>query len=104
MIFESYIIRSEIIQVPDDQLTLNYMLPNNLKFGPRLYQGSTDGYRASDFHRKCDNKGKTFTIIRSDKGNIFGAFTDLEWASRDQAITGGKNSFLFALNEDKSFA
>ena len=64
-IFDSYVLRSQIICEPDIQLSLHHLLPVNHKFGQRLYCASSDGYSASDFHRKCDKKGKTFTIIRS---------------------------------------
>lgn len=87
----------------DLQLNLSTLLPDDLKFGERLYSGSNDGFKASDFHRKCDKKGKTFTIIRSQRGNIFGGFTDLEWKSRDNWVKGEKNSFLFALRQNKQF-
>ena len=42
-----------------------------------LYRGSRDGWKASDFHAKCDNKGATITVIRSTDGFIFGGFADV---------------------------
>lgn len=60
---------------------------------------SRDGYSANDFHNKCDNKGKTLTIVRSERGNIFGGFADCEWTSRDLTVRDGlKKSFVFAVN------
>jgi hypothetical protein len=37
-----------------------------------LYKGSRDGFNAKDFHRLCDNKGPTITVIRTRQGRIFG--------------------------------
>ncbi len=31
-----------------------------------IYRGSKDGFKAEDFHGKCDNKGATLIIIKSE--------------------------------------
>ena len=61
-----------------------------------LYRGSRDGWKASDFHAKCDNKGATITVIRSSDGFIFGGFADKSWKS---SVGWGKSdkAFLFSL-------
>ena len=40
-----------------------------------LYRGSRDGLNISDFHRNCDRKGPTLTVIEDKNGCIFGGFT-----------------------------
>ena len=45
-----------------------------------LLRASRDGFRASTFHSKCDSKGPTVTIVKSE-GNIFGGFTQRAWES-----------------------
>ena len=37
-----------------------------------LYRGSRDGFSASDFHDKCDEKPRTLTIIKTQSGDILG--------------------------------
>jgi hypothetical protein len=37
-----------------------------------LYRASRDGYNAVNFHAKCDNRGKTVTIIKTKKNYVFG--------------------------------
>ena len=37
-----------------------------------LYRASRDGWNASDFHRTCDGKGATLTVVKSSDGYIFG--------------------------------
>jgi hypothetical protein len=64
-----------------------------------LYRGSRDGFRASNFHGKCDNESNTLTLIETTKGFIFGGFTPLVW---DSATNGYKSdnsqkSFVFTL-------
>lgn len=47
-----------------------------------LYRGSRDGFEVSDFHRCCDHKGPTFTIIEDTNECIFGGFTTQNWEER----------------------
>ena len=45
-----------------------------------LFRTSRDGFAASTFHSKCDNKGPTVTVVKSGV-NIFGGFTEKGWTS-----------------------
>jgi hypothetical protein len=54
---------------------------------PLLWRGSRDGFRARDFHRRCDGHANTLTVILDTEGNIFGGFTPVAWESR---ISNGK--------------
>ena len=61
-----------------------------------LYRGSGDGFGVSNFHRLCDNKGKTLILVRNTSGHLFGGFASISWES-----SGGwkqaPGSFLFTL-------
>jgi hypothetical protein len=46
-----------------------------------LWRGSRDGFRARDFHQRCDGHANTIALIRDSNGNIFGGFTPLPWES-----------------------
>jgi hypothetical protein len=48
-----------------------------------LWRGSRDGFKAEEFHGRCDGHANTLTVILDTKGNIFGGFTPLEWESRE---------------------
>ena len=48
-----------------------------------IFRGSKDGFTAAAFHLKCDNKGPTFIIIKSESGKIFGGYTDIAWTSKN---------------------
>ncbi len=61
-----------------------------------LYRASVDGWHASSFHRTCDNKGATLTLIKSTEGYIFGGFTDKSWPSSNQVVSSD-NAFVFHL-------
>lgn len=51
------------------------------------YRASRDGWDASDFHNKCDNKGPTVTLVKVDD-YVFGGFIDGDW----------KGNFISRLN------
>ena len=61
-----------------------------------LYRGSRDGWKASDFHDKCDHKGSSITVIRSSDGFIFGGFSDKPWTS-NWGYCDSDKAFLFSL-------
>ena len=72
-----------------------------------LYRGSRDGFTSQSFHYKCDNKGETLTIIKSNDNYIFGGYTEINWDStiwngicgeNNNARREGKgNEFVFTL-------
>ena len=43
-----------------------------------IYRASRDGWRSSNFHALCDNKGPTVTVVKSGE-YIFGGYTDQSW-------------------------
>lgn len=53
-----------------------------------LYQGSRHGMTARDFHRRCDGKGPTLTLIRA-KGYTFGGYSGVSWGSPHHRNTEG---------------
>jgi hypothetical protein len=65
-----------------------------------IYDAPTDGWTAKDFHRCCDKKGWTLTIVETTKSFIFGGFTTAEWESPPKSISKpSAHSFLFSVNE-----
>jgi hypothetical protein len=63
-----------------------------------LWRGSCDGFRAYDFHNRCDGHPNTLIVILDTGGNIFGGFTPVEWESdRKWKTDPSLKSFLFTL-------
>ena len=63
-----------------------------------LYRGTRDGFKASDFHRTCDNQGKTLVLIKNNSGHIFGGFASIPWTSPSSSTDKqAPGSFLFTL-------
>ena len=82
--------------------TLHQYCPNHLK--PQgtpvlelIYRGTRDGFTAAEFHRLCDGKPNTFTIVRDPTGSIFGGFADIPWSST-RKFEPSRASFLFTLS------
>jgi len=54
-------------------------------FGIRLYSSKEDGYTAEAFHKKCDGKGPTLTVVKAGGGRyVFGGFVPISWKSLDE--------------------
>lgn len=64
-----------------------------------LYRASRDGYTSRVFHKKCDNKGASITIIQSEHGLMFGGFTSLSWENSESWKIDQKDPFVFSLTK-----
>ena len=62
-----------------------------------LYRGTKDGINSKKLHDKCDNQGKTITLYRNDKGNIFGGYASIPWSSEGGTWKSAPDSFIFTL-------
>ena len=49
------------------------------------YRASRDGWSSEDFHRHCDNKGPTVTLVRVGD-YIFGGYTDQNWEGKQCTV------------------
>ena len=65
-----------------------------------LYRGSRDCFSSIEFHNRCDNKGKTLTIYKTEYGNIFAICTDCQYnTEKDAGICLNGNTFILALKD-----
>ena len=65
---------SVILTNKEHRRILKGWLPDGLVGEWRLlFRASRDGFAVAKFHTRCDNKGPTITIVKSE-GNIFGGF------------------------------
>ena len=87
-----------------EKMIREWINPNkNIKF-TLLFRKSRDGSNCSDFHRNCDNKGPTLTLIETDKGYKFGGYTPLDWENPSSGKDKNDElTFLFSLNQMKKF-
>ncbi|KAK8803640.1 hypothetical protein WA158_001334 [Blastocystis sp. Blastoise] len=68
-----------------------------------LFRASEHDYSSSEFHRYCDNKGETVTLIKhighNIHINIFGGYTNVSWKNSGRWISYSKE-FLFTLSNE----
>jgi hypothetical protein len=73
----------------------------------RIYDAASDGWKDKDFHKCCDKKGWTLTIVETTKGFIFGGFTTAEWETpswyNSDISKPSPHSFLFSVNEGTKY-
>ena len=85
-----------------ENMIREWINPNkNIQF-QLLFLKSRDGSDCSSFHRNCDNKGPTLTLIETDKVYKFGGYTPLDWESNYKEKTD-ELTFLFSLNQMKKY-
>jgi len=63
-----------------------------------IYRGTRDGMTSDVFHNKCVNKGETITLIKNEKGNIFGGYASISWTTDKNKYFSAPESFLFTLS------
>ena len=59
-----------------------------------LFRASRDGHTAQAFHSRCDGKGSTVVIAKTQSGHVIGGYTDVQWTSDGQYKTSN-TSFIF---------
>ena len=74
----------------------------NIKEHKLLYQASRDGFCSEDFHKRCDGKKNTVTLIKDTNDRIFGGFTDAEW-DKSNTYKEGNKGFIFSINDKKIY-
>jgi hypothetical protein len=81
----------------DYQMKLNDFYGNVKQKWELIYKATRDGFRAEEFHRCCDSKGPTMTIIQSKDANyLFGGYAEISWGC-DNIYKSDPAAFLFTL-------
>jgi hypothetical protein len=83
------------------QNSLNEWLGNSNKEVELLYRATRDGYGTRAFHRLCDNKGPTITLVRDDQGRCFGGYTAVSWNSNNGQYYQDNTAFMFSFNRNQ---
>ena len=80
----------------------NWINPNKpLKFD-LIFKASINGDTSEIFHKICDGKGPTVTIVKSKNGHIFGGYLTVPFSS-DRKSHSDDKAFLFSLTNLKKF-
>ena len=64
---------NSVILENDEISFVNQLFSNNCKF-KLIYRATRDGSYPKDFHRQCDDKGPTITLIKTKDNKKFGGY------------------------------
>ena len=67
-----------------------------------IFKCSRDGWTSNDFHKYCDGKGPTISIIETKNNTLFGGFLFIKWKN-EGGDTNDNKSFLFSFNNKKIY-
>ena len=94
---KSKIINNELFKQLNDWINPS----KSLKFG-LIFTASINGDSAVNFHKYCDGKGPTVTIVKGKNGHIFGGYVTVPFSSDCKSHYDNK-AFLFSLTNMKKF-
>jgi hypothetical protein len=81
----------------------NWINQREGKFNTKLlFRKSINGNSYDEFHRLCDNQGKTLVLIQTDNNVIIGGYTTKDWNISGSWYKDDK-SFLFSLTNGRIF-
>ena len=81
----------------------NWINQREGKFNTKLlFRKSINGNSFNEFHRLCDNQGKTLVLIQTDNNLIIGGYTTKDW-NISRIWYKDDKSFLFSLTNGKIF-
>jgi len=69
-----------------------------------IYKATKDGFGKTDFHKTCDNKGPTITLILSDRGFLFGGYAPISWGRTFDGYDTHPDCFLFTITNPHSIS
>lgn len=99
--FTSTLLQSTVLEEEDIGFVRD-LVPNTQEI-ELLYRASCDGFDVNTFHEKCDCKGPTIVIIRSND-SVFGGFNSLSWESPEKTcFKRASESFLFSVTMRKKY-
>ena len=78
---DSSLLTSDQCQILMNWLKDTWALKEANLFPSLLYRASRNGWAASNFHTRCDNRGPTLTVVQSENCT-FGGYTEKSWRSK----------------------
>ena len=94
---KSQIINNELFKQLNNWIDSN----KSLKF-ELIFTASKDGDSSEIFHKICNGKGPTVTLVKSKNGHIFGGYLTVPFSS-DRKSHSDDKAFLFSLTNLKKF-
>lgn len=79
----SYLKDSTLLATKEDKDFVRSLFIKDYNVATLCYRGSRDGQDGKTFHKNCDNRGATISIIKATTGKVFGGFASIPWKSSD---------------------
>lgn len=101
---DSYILteKEDIDFISNRLKKLDYFKGKDI-FYELIFRGTRDGETPDIFHKICDGKAKTITVIKTIKGLKFGGYIEREWKSYGDWVKDDENCFVFSLDLKKVY-
>ncbi len=75
-ILERFLRNSNCISKNIEKEFLLHLLPHKILLTTLLFRGSVHGWKAKDFHSRCDGKGPTISLFKvKETGECIGGYT-----------------------------
>ena len=99
---DSLILNNQDIHLISDRLTNKEELKDRKVIFKLIYRASRDGADANSYHKMCDGKIDTVSVVQTIKGNKFGGYTETLIENGNLAYKD-PNCFIFSLNKQKIY-
>ena len=96
---------SSILHKDKVKMISNWIMPNKNIIYSQIYKATRDGGTGKDFHRYCDNKKATLTLIESTNGYIFGGYITIPWDSTSswEYRANDNEAFIFSITNNLKY-
>ena len=98
---DSKIIKDNSLYFVIDKIKQTYQKNNTPELN-LLYRGSENNFEPGPFHSKCDKIKGTITLVKNNKGFIFGGFTSESWEGNN-ILKKDDKAFCFSINHKKIY-
>jgi hypothetical protein len=95
---DSFLQGSTIVKSAEDLDLLKEWTGKSYLVTELIYRATKDGFTASAFHTKCNDKGATIIIVKSKSNQVFGGFNPAAWTSSG-SYASEAGAFIFQLNK-----
>ena len=69
----------------------------------KIFDTKQDTHNAGAFHQKCDNKGTTVVLVKTNSNNRFGGYTSESQGRSSEAYAYDSSAFLFSFDTKKKY-
>ncbi|XP_060081584.1 interferon-induced protein 44-like [Ylistrum balloti] len=84
----------------EDKYKLQNLIGDGPKAFEKLYSAKENGCDAVAFHKHCDNRGATLTLVYNSVGDVYGGFTTASWQSVTNHMVYDTSAFLCLLRRE----